>query len=99
MLFFGWGRNNKTHEIGPGQTLVVSYGYFHLFFLFRVVFDKKYSLATLTEHGWAARPLPTDAVLPEHADAVAVHWWWRFGLVIALAAVVVLVVMTSLFNA
>ncbi|MFI2752967.1 hypothetical protein ACGIF2_05995 [Cellulomonas sp. P22] len=58
MIFFGWGRRSKTQQTSPNQALVLGFSYFHIFWLFRVSFGLNYSLATLTEAGWATRPCP-----------------------------------------
>ncbi len=54
MIFFGWGRNSKTHELSPHHVLVLTYAYFHVFWLFRVSFGLRYALATATEQGASA---------------------------------------------
>lgn len=97
LLFFGWSRNSKTQQLSPQHALVLQYGYFHLFWLFRITVPRGYSLATLSEYGWATRPL--DAQEPAvigAAEQLQIHWWWRWGLLIAAALIVLLVVMTSL---
>lgn len=88
MVFFGWGRKSKTHQVGPEQALVLSFGYFHLFWLFRVTFGLRYALATLTEQGWATRELSAqDAAALNAPSTLGVHWWWRWGLFVPLALI------------
>ncbi|MEP7762873.1 hypothetical protein [Sanguibacter sp. 25GB23B1] len=97
MIFFGWGRNNKTQQVSDVQALVLGYSYFHLFWLFRVSFGLSYSLATLTDVGWATRPLSREEATAGGAQAaLALHWWWRFGLLVAVAAIVVIATLGSL---
>jgi hypothetical protein len=99
VIFFGWGRKNVSRQVSPTQALVLSYGYFHLFWLFRVAFGFRYALASATEQGWATRPLSAEEVAETGADReVTVGWWWRWGLLIglgALAAVIAVSVLTS----
>jgi len=97
MFIFGWGRSSKTHQISPSQAFVLGFTYFHIFWLFRVSFSLKYSLATLTESGWATRALsPAEAMSSGATTTLTLHWWWRFGLLIALATIVVISLLSSL---
>ena len=97
MIFFGWGRNNKTQQVSDEQALVLGYSYFHLFWLFRISFGLQYSLATLTDVGWATRPLSREEATARGAQAaLSLHWWWRFGLLVGIAAIVVIATLGSL---
>ena len=97
MIFFGWGRKSRNEQISPTQALVLSFGYFHLFWLFRVSFGLRYALATLTEQGWATRPLSDEeAAALDAPSRLTLHWWWRWGLLVLVGGVVTLVVATSL---
>lgn len=87
MIFWGWGGKNKTQELGPGQALVLSYRYCHVFFLFQLAWGFTYSVATLTEHGWLTRPLTQqEADSLDASRRLSVHWWWRWGFVVFFAA-------------
>lgn len=89
VIFFGWGRKNVSRQVSPTQALVLSYGYFHLFWLFRVAFGFRYALATATEQGWATRPMSPEEVTATGADQdLTVGWWWRWGLLVLLAGLV-----------
>lgn len=95
MIFFGWGRRNQTQQVGPQQALVLSYGYFHVFWLFRVAYGLRYAVATATDQGWATRPLSPEEVAATGADrAITLHWWWRCGLLIALGALAFVIVLS-----
>ncbi|WP_066582573.1 hypothetical protein [Cellulomonas timonensis] len=97
MIFFGWGRKNKTQQIDARQALILSFNYFHLFWLFRVAFGLNYSVATLTDDGWATRRLsPAEVEAGGAATALTLHWWWRFGLLIGIAAIVVIATLASI---
>jgi len=97
MIIFGWGRSGKTQQVSPTQALVLGFAYFHIFWLFRVSFGLKYSLATLTEAGWAARALsPAEAMSGGATTTLTLHWWWRFGLLITLATIVAIGLLSSL---
>lgn len=93
MIFFGWGRKAKTHQLSPHQALVLGYSYFHLFWLFRITVPQGYSLATLTEAGWAQQPLsPEDSV--RAAGDLSIHWWWRWGLLIAIGGIIATIIIS-----
>jgi len=97
MIIFGWGRSSKTRQLGPDQAIVLNFSYFHIFWLFRVSFNLKYSIATRTEAGWALRALsPAEATSIDAASALTLHWWWRFGLVITVATTTVIAILGSL---
>jgi hypothetical protein len=96
MIFFGWGRNAKRADLSPQHVLLLHYGYFHVFWLFRVSVPRGYSLATLGEHGWATRRLEAHEVAQGGYGDLTLHWWWRWGLLIGLAAIVVLSLASSL---
>ncbi|AEI13489.1 hypothetical protein [Cellulomonas gilvus] len=97
MIFFGWGRNSKTHELSPHHVLVLTYAYFHVFWLFRITVPQGYGLATLSEYGWATRPMtPLEVDNGGYKELLSVSWWWRWGLLVGLAGVVLLVIASSL---
>jgi hypothetical protein len=88
VIFFGWGRKNVSRQVSEAQAVVLSYGYFHLFWLFRIAFGFRYQLAT--EHGWATRPLSPEEVATSGVDReLTVGWWWRRGLLVALGVLAV----------
>lgn len=97
MIFYGWGKNSKTLDTGPSEALVLVYQYMHIFWLFRVSFGHKYSLATLTDTGWMTAPLTrADVKLTGAKSALQLHWWWRFGLFVPLGLIAVLAIAGSL---
>lgn len=96
MIFFGWGGRSMTRELDPGHVLVLAYGYFHLFWLFRISWPTGYALATATEAGWATRPLSADeAASLDASSQLSLHWWWRWGLLVVLVGLAVMI-MTSM---
>ncbi len=98
MIFFGWGRKNVTRQVSPEQALILSYGYFHLFWLFRISYGFRYAVATATEAGWATRPMSIEEARATGADqAVTISWWWRWGLLVGLGVLVVAITLGSLF--
>ena len=99
MIFFGWGRRSTSRQVSPTQALVLSYGYVHVFWLFRASFGLRYALATATEQGWATRPMSPEEVAHTGADrALTIGWWWRWGLLVGVAGVVVLVTTAALLS-
>ncbi|MBO1752842.1 hypothetical protein J4G33_13595 [Actinotalea sp. BY-33] len=90
MIFFGWGRKSKSAQVSAEQALALTYSYVHIFWLFQLAFKQRYSVATWTEAGWATRELSDQEAMAGGAPStVTLHWWWRFGLVLAIAFLVV----------
>jgi hypothetical protein len=51
----------------------------------------------LTEAGWAARSQsPAGAMSGGATTTLTPHWWWRFGLLITIATIVVIGLLSSL---
>ena len=99
MIFFGWGKRSKVHEIEPGRALVRTFGYVHLFWLFRVSWPAGASLATATDAGWAQAPVTAaDAAALDPEGRATIHWWWRWGLLVAVGILVLLVVVSEVFT-
>ena len=94
MVFFGWGSRSKTAPLDAGRALVLRYSYFHLFWILRVSWGLRYSLATATEASWATRHLSDEEAMQLDApNRLTLSFWWRFGLLlwaaVALGAIVV----------
>lgn len=99
MIFFGWGSKSKSAQLDGQTVLLRTWAYFHLFWLLRISWGRGYSLATATEQGWATRALSDEEVATLSDDvkqAVAVNWWWRFGLPIAIVALVLFIMINTL---
>ena len=80
-----------------GDALVLRYSYFHLFWLLRVSWGLKYSLATATEAGWATRPLSDEEAMQLDApNKLTLNLWWRWGLVLWAAVAVVAIIIGNL---
>lgn len=100
MIFFGWGRKSLSRQVSPQQALILSYGYFHLFWLFRISYGFRYAVATATEAGWATRPMSAEEAAATGADReIVLSWWWRWGLLVALGVVVVVTVSSIVLSA
>ena len=51
----------------------------------------------LTDAGWATRPLSREEATAGGAQAaLSLHWWWRFGLLVGIAAIVVIAMLGSI---
>lgn len=88
MFIVGWGRRDKTQQVAVDRAVILSYAYVHLLWLFRVSWNVRYSLATLTEAGWTVRDLaPAEAREAGVDREVSLNWWWRRGLLVTLGAV------------
>jgi hypothetical protein len=91
VIFWGWGRKSMMKQIDAGTAVIRLYHYIHLFFVFSVAWGGQYALATMTEAGWAQRPIAKD-----EAAAVlgGVHLqpslWKRFSLPAALVVLVLI---------
>lgn len=97
MIFFGWGRASKNVALSPEHAVALVYGYFHVFWLFRVSWPKEYVLATATPQGWASRPLSREEVeRGGFAQHLQLHWWWRWGLLVGLGALLVILVASGI---
>lgn len=94
MIFWGWGRRSITKQLDASNAVIRTYRYAHIFFLFTLTWGGAYSLATLTEAGWAQRPIAKeDAKQLLGGQDLQPNLWKRFSL--PLAAVVVLVIAVS----
>lgn len=69
----------------------MSWSSFHLFFLFALGWGKRYSLATLTEQGWAQRDISEADAKQLLGFDLDIPLWNRFGLLITAAGAVVLI--------
>ncbi len=97
MVFFGWGSKSKSAPLDAGRALVLRYSYFHLFWILRLSWGLRYSLATATEAGWATRPLSDEEAMQLDAPSrLSLNLWWRFGLLLWAAVAVVAVVIGNL---
>jgi hypothetical protein len=97
-IFFGGGTRSARRQLTPEQVLVLEWRYVQLFWVFQIGWGARYSLATLSPYGWAVRPLTESEMA--HLDPTTlldVHWWWRWGLVIGLAAVLVVLLLVNLY--
>ena len=99
IIFFGWGRKSLRQQLAPDQVLVLQYRYFHLFWVFRVAWGLRYSLATLSpQYGWAVRPLTeSEIAYRDPSTLLDLHWWWRWGLLVGLVLVLVVTMVASLY--
>lgn len=86
MIFFGWGRKNRTWSVGDGgQHLVASWGYVHLFWC---------PIAGKVTWHLQGHDRREDAVLSYEevkrrfpTDTPKIGSWQRFGLLYAIAVV------------
>ncbi|QCB92239.1 hypothetical protein [Cellulomonas shaoxiangyii] len=98
MIFFGWGKRSTTAQLDAGRALVRVWGYFHLFWLFRLSWPKGYLLATATEAGWAQQPVSdAEGASLDPEGRTNLNPWWRFGLLLPVVGVVVTIVLGTLF--
>ncbi|WP_460461158.1 hypothetical protein [Angustibacter peucedani] len=88
-----------SRQFSPTQAVVLSYRYFHLFFVLQVAFGSRFQLATHTEQGWASRPITEDeARTLLGGETLEPPLWRRFGLLIALAAVALVLVVAAVVS-
>ena len=99
MVFFGWGSKSKSAPLDTGHALVLRYSYFHLFWVLRLSWGLRYSLATATEAGWATRQLSDDEAMQLDApNRLTLNLWWRYGLLLWAAVTVVAILVTNLMG-
>ena len=93
MLIFGFGRKSRTTQIGPGRSLVVTFRYVSLFFLFGLAWGNRYSLTQVQPDGSTAMRRITAEQATEFngGEPFGPTSWQRFGLLYALAAVLVVI--------
>ncbi|HEY0187859.1 MAG TPA: hypothetical protein VGC67_10255 [Cellulomonas sp.] len=78
-----------SRQVSETEALVLSYGYVHLFWLFQFAYGRRYAVSTLTEQGWATRPMSREEAAASGADKiVTVPWWLRWGLLVGLGCLV-----------
>jgi hypothetical protein len=100
VLFWGWGGRSMSKQFSPTQAVVLTYRYVHLMFVFSVAFSSRYQLATLTDQGWATRPIAdSDATALLGGEVLRPPFWRRFGLLIGVGAVAVVVVVVNVVRA
>ena len=100
MLFWGWGRASVNRQVSPQHAVILTYRYFHLMFAFTMTYGYTYLLATLTDQGWATRPISTpEAQQILGAQPLAPSTWKRFSLFGLLGVIALLVAFSVLTSA
>ncbi|MEI2731580.1 MAG: hypothetical protein V9G08_06180 [Dermatophilaceae bacterium] len=80
--------------------MILTYRYFHLMFAFTMTHGYTYLLATLTDQGWATRPISTpEAQQILGAQPLAPSTWKRFSLFGLLGVIALLVAFSVLTSA
>lgn len=88
MIFWGWGRRSITRQLDASNAVIRTYRYAHIFFFFTLAWGGEYALATLTESGWARRPIAKeDARALLGGKDLNPHPWKRFSLILAVVVV------------
>jgi hypothetical protein len=96
MIFWGWGRRSITKQLDQSNAVIRTYRYAHIFFFFTLTWGGAYSLATLTEAGWAQRPISKeDAKQLLGGKDLQPNLWKRFSLVLGAAVVAVIAISAS----
>lgn len=97
ILFFGWGRNAKRHQLSPQQVLLLRYTYVHVLWAFRISVPQGYAVASLTPQGWATQPVSNDeARYYGFTERLTLHWWWRWGLVVPVALLAIMMATSAI---
>jgi len=90
MIIFGWGKKGREVPLNPTQRLVMRYTYIHVFWLLTAAWGRQYHLATLTEQGWALRPVDdSEAAMMCGGEPPELSPWKQYSLPGALALLVV----------
>jgi hypothetical protein len=81
MIFWGWGRKTISRALDANTAVIRVYRYVHVFFIFSVAWGGQYLLSTLTESGWAQRPVSKgEAMSLMGGEELQPPLWRRFGL-------------------
>ncbi len=80
-----------SRQISDVQAVILAYRYFHLFFLFTVVYRSSFMLATMTEHGIASRDMSrVEAEALLSGAPLQPGLWRRFSLLAGIVAVLLI---------
>jgi hypothetical protein len=96
-MFYGWGRRSKDWQMHDGVHAVVTYSYVSLMFIFHLAYKQQWQLV--------GRDRAMDTVVSREelaarygTDAPQLGMWNRFGLLMAIAAFVCVVVVVGVLG-
>jgi len=99
VIIFGFGRRSREHVIDDAQRILLSYRYVHILWLFSIAFGSRYSLATLTDAGWATKSISEDeAAALAGGRAPQPAFWAQWSLTIALGVVAMIVLIAAIVH-
>lgn len=85
MIFWGWGRKTVVRSLDAHTAVIRIYRYLHVFFIFSVAWGGQYVLSTLTDSGWAQRPISKEEAMSLlGGEDLQPPMWRRFGLPVAV---------------
>ncbi len=95
-MFYGWGKSTDNWPLADGNTVVCSYSYFSLMFIFQVMFNKKWYV--MGDQRSLDREMTRAELEAAYGEDVPKPGIWRqYGLLLTIAAIVVFTMVSSLF--
>ena len=98
MLFFGTRGALVQRQIAANQIVLMTYRYFHIWWVLRASYGTKYQLATATDGlGWSHRPLTEQEALQLlGGQPLEIPAWTKWSLLGALVLLLAFIVFGSL---
>lgn len=96
-MFYGWGKSSQEWSLGDGNTLVCAYNYVALMFIFRLAFKQKYHLIG-DSRSQDVQVSRSELEQRYGTDVPKLSLWTQFGLLIGVAALVLVMVVVGLFS-
>lgn len=99
VLIWGWGRTSRQRRLSDTESLLATFRYFSLFFVFTATWGTRYVLARVQPHGTTGyRDLTDDQAMTAAAaggELPAPSPWHRFSLSGVLATMLVVVILRA----
>lgn len=94
MIFWGWGRKNKTWNLGEGLYLMATWSYFDIFFM-PIAFDKKWHiLSNNRDEDKIISYEEVKKLIPENTPTIG--YFYEYGLLIAAGILTGFIIISNL---
>ena len=97
-MIFGWGRRSRRWAMTEGWSVACVYRCFRLFFVFSWAYDMQWVLIDPQKQSRPVQRGEVEALYPD-GGAPNLSAWDRFGLVVGIAAFVVLAMLMNVGSA
>lgn len=95
MIFWGWGRKNKSWTIGEGLLLMVTWSYFDIFFM-PIAFNKQWHiLSNNRDEDKVISYEDVKKLIPDNTPTIG--YFYEYGLLIAVGILTVFITISNLF--